>query len=137
MFAYVGDNGTVQDFAHVFNSYDLADLLDDIASADPPAYLRRCFAEGLAATQLSWSRVQQLAGCALVVDAVADTREYEGLEPELLADWRLHFATPFAALKAPAVAVLQRIVAANPPLAVVQSEAAAELAELQRRLAPN
>ena len=34
-------------FEHLLKSYDVSDTLDDIASADPPAYLRRCFAEGL------------------------------------------------------------------------------------------
>ena len=33
------------DFEHLVKSYDVSDLLDEIASADPPAYLRRCFAE--------------------------------------------------------------------------------------------
>ncbi len=33
-------------FEHLIKSYDVRDLLDDIASSDPPAYLKRCFAEG-------------------------------------------------------------------------------------------
>ncbi|GEM_PF-6307103 len=28
-------------FEHLIESYDVGDLLDDIASADPPAYLHR------------------------------------------------------------------------------------------------
>ena len=43
-------------FEHLIKSYDVRDLLDDIASSDPPAYLRRCFAEGCAAPQMSNSR---------------------------------------------------------------------------------
>ena len=50
-------------FAHLLKSYDLGDLLDDIASSDPPAYLRRCFAEGISTPTLSFPRVQQLAAC--------------------------------------------------------------------------
>ena len=57
-------------FEHLIKSYDVRDLLDDIASSDPPAYLRRCFAEGSSAPHLPWPRVQQLAVCAMVLDAV-------------------------------------------------------------------
>jgi hypothetical protein len=32
-------------FEHLLKSYDIGDELDDIASSDPPAYLRRCFAD--------------------------------------------------------------------------------------------
>ena len=32
-------------FDHLLKSYDVGDLLDEIASAEPPAYLRRLFAE--------------------------------------------------------------------------------------------
>ena len=56
-------------YEHLMKSYDIGDQLDDIASADPPAYLRRCFAEGDSASSLSFSRVQQLAVCAMVIDA--------------------------------------------------------------------
>ena len=42
-------------FEHLVKSYDVGDLLDEIASADPPAYLRRCFAEGSSAPVLSWA----------------------------------------------------------------------------------
>lgn len=58
-------------YEHLVKSYNVRDRLDDIASADPPAYLRRCFAEDCSAPSLSWSQVQQLAVCAMVLDAVA------------------------------------------------------------------
>ena len=79
-------------FEHLIQSYDVGDLLDEIASADPPAYLRRCFAEGLSAPALSWARVQQLAVCAMVLDAIVNDRDYEFFERELIADWRVHYA---------------------------------------------
>ena len=80
------------DFEHLIKSYDVGDLLDEIASAEPPAYLRRCFAEGSSAPVLSWVRVQQLAVCAMVLDAIVNDRDYEFLERELIADWRVHYA---------------------------------------------
>ena len=76
-------------YEHLVKSYNVGDLLDDVASADPPAYLRRCFAEGCSAPELSWRRVQQLAVCAMVLDAVVNGREYDFLEHELIADWRV------------------------------------------------
>src|SRR5258708_34581631 len=79
-------------FEHLVQSYDVGDLLDEIASAEPPAYLRRCFAEGLSAPALSWPRVQQLAVCAMVLDAIVDDRADEFYERGLLADWHLHYA---------------------------------------------
>ena len=79
-------------FEHLIQSYDVGDLLDEIASADPPAYLRRCFAEGSSSPVLSWPRVQQLAVCAMVLDAIVNDRDYEILERELIADWRVHYA---------------------------------------------
>src|SRR5258708_19207830 len=79
-------------FEHLVQSYDVGDLLDEIASAEPPAYLRRCFAEGLSSPGLSWPRVQQLAVCAMVLDAIANDRDYEFFARELIADWPLHYA---------------------------------------------
>src|ERR1700729_3708706 len=79
-------------FEHLTQSYDVGDLLDEIASADPPAYLRRCFAVGCSAPVLSWARVQQLAVCAMVLDAIVNDRNYDFLERELIADWRVHYA---------------------------------------------
>ena len=122
----------VADWEHLLKSYDIADLVDEVASAEPPAYLRRCFAEAASAPRLSWARVQQLAGCALLLDAVADGRDYPGLEPELIADWRTHYAQPFAGLKELAVRALRHAAGAAegaPP------EALAELQQLAARLA--
>jgi hypothetical protein len=102
---------SVPGFDHLLKAYDITDLLDDIASSDPPAYLRRCFAEGDSAPYLSWPRVQQLAACAMVLDAVVNGRDYPGFEPELIADWRQHYAATLAKLRQPACAALRRIIA--------------------------
>jgi hypothetical protein len=91
--------GAMATFEHLVKSYNVGDLLDDIASADPPAYLRRCFAEGYSASSLSWSRVQQLAVCSMVLDAVLNGRDYEFFEHELIADWRVHYASACAKLQ--------------------------------------
>src|SRR5271168_2443296 len=95
-------------YEHLVKSYEVGDLLDDIASADPPAYLRRCFAEGCSTPSLSWMRVQQLALCAMVLDAIVNHRDYAGLEPELIADWRLHYAPACGQMQALAVLALRR-----------------------------
>jgi hypothetical protein len=89
--------------------FDVADLLDDIASADPAAYLRRCFAEGCSAPFLPWSRVQQLAVCAMVLDAIVDNREYEIFEHEMISDWRIHYASACVKLKDVAIQALRRV----------------------------
>jgi hypothetical protein len=112
----------------------MADLLDDIASADPPAYLQRCFAEGSSASHLSWHRVQQLAACAVVLDAVANRHDYAELEPELIADWRVHYAARFSALKAAAVLALRR--ALDRDSATADPDSIAELTQLEQRLEP-
>jgi hypothetical protein len=119
-------------FEHLVKSYDVRDLLDDIASADPPAYLRRCFAEGSSAPLLPWGRVQQLAVCAMVLDAIVDDRDYEFFEHELIADWRSHYAGACARLKEPAVQALRRILDKDRPQ---DPDAAAELEQLAGRLA--
>jgi hypothetical protein len=119
-------------FEHLVESYDVGDLLDDIASADPPAYLRRCFAEGISAPALSWRRVQQLALCAMVLDAIVDARDYEYFEHELIADWRLHYATSCAKLKGTALQALRRVLVRDRP---ENPQAAAELETLVNRLA--
>lgn len=95
-------------FEHLLKSYDIRDQLDDIASADPPAYLRRCFAEGISTPGLSLARVQQIAVCAMVLDSVLHDRDYDSLEPELIADWRLHDGPAFAHLTEIAVSALRR-----------------------------
>jgi len=132
MFAHREDNRTVPDLANLFQSYDFGALVDEIASADPPAFLHRCFAEGLAEPHLTHTHVQELAGCALVLDALLHGREYPALEPELIADWRVHYAKSWAPLAAPAVAALHRAVEQDPSLS---AKAAAELRELQSSLA--
>lgn len=119
-------------FEHLLDSYDVSDLLDDIASADPPAYLRRCFAEGCSAPTLSWTRVQQLALCGMVLDSILNHRDYAALEPELIADWRLHYGHACAQMQEIAVLALRRaqdISKSHDP------DAAAELSELEHRLA--
>ncbi len=119
-------------YEHLVKSYDIRDLLDDIASADPPAYLRRCFAEGCSAPSLSWSRVQQLALCVMVFDAVVNDRDYEYFEHELIADWRIHYASACAKLKDTAVQALRRVLERDRP---EDPDAAAELEHLASTLA--
>ena len=119
-------------YEHLVKSYDVGDLLDDIASADPPAYLRRCFAEGYSAPSLSWARVQQLAVCAMVLDAVVNGREYEFFEHELIADWRVHYTGGCAKLKDTAAQILRRILERDRPQ---DPDAAAELEQLTSSLA--
>jgi hypothetical protein len=120
-------------FEHLLKTYDVRDLLDDIASSDPPAYLRRCFAEAVSTPTLSPTRVQQVAVCGMVLDAILNDRDYDTLEPELIADWRAHYASTCVRIKDTAVAALRRASEHFPP---ADTEAAAELAELAHRLAP-
>lgn len=119
-------------YEHLVKSYDVRDQLDDIASADPPAYLRRCFAEGYSASSLSWRRVQQLAVCAMVLDAIVNGREYEMFEHELIADWRIHDAGACGKLKDLARQALRRILDHSRPQ---DSDAAGELDQLASSLA--
>ena len=119
-------------YEHLVKSYDVGDLLDDIASADPPAYLRRCFAEGHSAPVLSWSRVQQLAVCAMVLDAIVNGRDYAFFEHELIADWRIHYASACAKLKDTAAQALRRVLERDRP---PDPDAAAELEQLASSLA--
>jgi hypothetical protein len=120
-------------FEHLLKSCDIRDQLDDIASSDPPAYLRRCFAEAISAPTLSFTRVQQLAICAMVLDSVLNDRDYESFEPELMADWRAHYGTACARMKDAAVTAVRR---AQENLHAQEPDAAAELEELEQRLAP-
>jgi hypothetical protein len=122
---------TMAGFEHLLESYDVSDRLDDIASADPPAYLRRCFAEGCSTPSLSWARVQELAVCAMVLDAILDGRDYEPLEPELIADWRVHYGHACAPIREVALAALRR---AGESAQAHGAEAGTELAELEHRL---
>ena len=119
-------------YEHLVKSYDVGDLLDDIASADPPAYLRRCFAEGCSAPTLPWERVQQLAVCAMVLDAIVNDRDYEFFEHELIADWRTHYASACSKLKGTALEALRRVLEHQRPQ---DADAAAELEQLAGRLA--
>jgi hypothetical protein len=123
--------GAMAIYEHLVKSYDVRDLLDDIASADPPAYLRRCFAEGCSAPTLSWTRVQQLAICAMVLDAVVNGRDYEIFEHELISDWRIHYAGSCAKLKDTAVQALRRALERNRPQ---DPDSAAELEQLASSL---
>ena len=132
MVAYGEDNGTVPAFEQLLKSVDLGDLIDEIASANPPAYLRRCFAEGVSSPQLSDARARELVGCAIVLDAVVNERDYPGVEPELIADWRVHYGKSFVSLKALAVQALQRAVEQDAALAA--ADTGDEIKELQRRL---
>jgi len=119
-------------FEHLLKSYEVGDELDDIASSDPPAYLRRCFAEGLSAPSLSFGRVQQLAVCAMVLDAIVNDRDYENFEHELIADWRVHYAKACAKLKELAVQALHRVLERDRP---EDADAVAELETLASRIA--
>lgn len=121
-------------YEHLVKSYNVRDLLDDIASADPPAYLRRCFAEGCSASALSWARVQQLAVCAMALDAIVDGRDYECFEHELIADWRIHYAGACASLKTAAVEALRHALELDRPQ---DPDAATELEQLASSLAAN
>lgn len=118
-------------YEHLVKSYNVSDQLDDIASADPPAYLRRCFAEGYSASSMSWRRVQQLAVCAMVLDSIVNGREYEFFEHELIADWRIHYAGGCAKLKDIAVQALRRVLERDKPQ---DPDAATELEQLSSSL---
>ncbi len=120
-------------FEHLLQAYDVGDLLDEIASADPPAYLRRCFAEGISSPVLSWPRVQQLGLCAMVLDAVVHDRDYKEFEQELIADWRAHHGPACARIQDTAAAALRRAAA---DWRAAAPDAAVELEELERRLTP-
>lgn len=119
-------------YEHLVKGFDVADLLDDIASADPPAYLRRCFAEGCSAPFLPWGRVQQLAVCAMILDAIVDNRDYEIFEHEMISDWRIHYASACIKLKDIAVQALRRVLERDKPR---DSDAATELEQLASSLA--
>ena len=119
-------------YEHLVKAYDIADLLDDIASSDPPAYLRRCFAEGYSAPFLPWGRVQQLAACAMILDAIVNNRDYEIFEHEMISDWRIHYASACVKLKDIAVHALRRALERDRPQ---DPDAATELEQLASSLA--
>ncbi len=119
-------------FEQLLKSFAIADLLDEIAGANPPAFLRRCFAEGLSSPRLYDAYARQVVGCAIVLDAVVNEREYPGVEPELIADWRSHYGRTLVALEPLAVQALRR--AAEQDDALAAGDAGEEIQELQRRL---
>ncbi len=120
-------------FEHLLKSFDVGDQLDDIASSDPPAYLRRCFAEGISTPELTYPRVQQLAVCAMVLDSILNDRDYDAFEPELISDWRAHHAGACAHVRANAYAALRR---AQETVRGLDPDAAAELEALANCLVP-
>ena len=68
----------------------------------------------------------------MVLDSVLNNRDYEGLEPELISDWRVHFAHACSQMRDLALEAFRR--AGETP--AVPADAAPELAELEHRLAP-
>jgi len=125
--------GPMTGFEHLLKSFDVGDQLDDIASSDPPAYLRRCFAEGISTPELTFPRVQQLAVCAMVLDSILHDRDYDTFESELISDWRAHHAAACAQVQVVAHAALRR---ALETVRNFDADAAAELEVLENRLAP-
>jgi hypothetical protein len=69
----------------------------------------------------------------MVLDAIVNHRDYAVLEPELIADWRLHYAQACAHMHDVAVLALQR---AQESSRTHDPDAAAELSELELRLSP-
>jgi hypothetical protein len=68
----------------------------------------------------------------MVVDAVVNGREYAQFEHELIADWRLHYATAFGRLRDPACRALRRARSTGAPAAdgsIAAEGAAASLAD--------
>jgi hypothetical protein len=94
--------------------------------------LHRFFSEGISAPALSWPRVQQLAVCAMVLDAIVNDRDYEFLERELIADWRMHYAKACSKMKDLSLQALRRVLDSQRPK---DADAAADLETLVNRLA--
>ena len=67
-----------------------------------------------------------------VLDAIVNDRDYEFLERELIADWRVHYARACAKMKDLGLQALRRVLERERPKDV---EAAAELEALVNRLA--
>ena len=76
--------------------------------------------------------MQQLAVCAMVLDAVVNDRDYENFEHELIADWRVHYAKACAKIKDIALQALRRVLEHDRPM---DADAAAELETLVSRIA--
>jgi hypothetical protein len=68
----------------------------------------------------------------MVLDSILNNRDYDGFEPELISDWRLHFGHACAQMRGLALEALGR--AGSMPAVV--PDAAPEIAELEHRLAP-
>jgi hypothetical protein len=68
----------------------------------------------------------------MVLDAVVNDRDYEFFEHELMADWRVHYATVCAKMKDTALQALHRVLERDRPQ---DPDAAAELEEVAARLA--
>jgi hypothetical protein len=68
----------------------------------------------------------------MVLDSILNNRDYDGLEPELISDWRVHFSVACSSMRPIALEALRRASA----MPAVPADAAPELAELERRLAP-
>ena len=69
----------------------------------------------------------------MVLDSILNARDYDSLEPELIADWRAHYAANCLRMREVAVTALRH---ALQPLRSSNPEAADELSDLERRLAP-
>ena len=65
----------------------------------------------------------------MVLDAIVNDRDYEFFEPELIADWRMHYASACAKLKDTALSALRRALERERPQ---DPDAAAELEHSQR-----
>ena len=121
----------MEGFEHLLSPDEVSDMLDEIASADPPSFLRRCFAEGCSSPRLSWARARELALCAMVLDSIINDRDYGS---GARTDCRLAAAlrTRVLAHEGPrGVGIAPRAGNRVPP----GPDAASELAELERRLA--
>jgi hypothetical protein len=68
----------------------------------------------------------------MVLDAIVNDRDYEFLERELIADWRVHYAKACAKMKDLALQALRRVLERGRAKDV---DAAAELETLVNRLA--
>jgi hypothetical protein len=125
--------GPMAGFEHLLKSFDVGDQIDEIASSDPPAYLRRCFAEGLSSPEMSLARAQQITVCGMVLDSILHDRGYEKLEPELIADWRAHYLPLCAPMQDTAAQAVRRALAR---VRIEDPEDGAELEQLAQRLKP-
>jgi hypothetical protein len=68
----------------------------------------------------------------MVLDAIVNDRNYEFLERELIADWRVHYARTCVKIKDTALQALHRVLERDRP---ADPDAAAELETLASRLA--